>query len=79
LKPRLELHEVRLRGLDLFRWFSGCGRAGAWDAAPGRAAESTKVDFAILQRRIHSLLQADGTLPVQIPDGPQSFVQADGT
>jgi hypothetical protein len=26
----------------------GCGRAGAWNAAHGRAAESTKVDFVQL-------------------------------
>ena len=39
------------------------GRAGAWVAAQGRAAESTQVDFAMFQRRIHSLPQADGTLP----------------
>jgi len=29
---------------------------------PRPAAESTQVDFAIFQRRIHSLLEADGTL-----------------
>jgi hypothetical protein len=69
LKPRLERHEIRLRGL----WpnVSGapashedsdrCGRAGAWDAAHGRAAESAQADFASFPRRIHSLLQADGT------------------
>jgi hypothetical protein len=28
-----------------------------------RAAESAKADFAIFQRRIHSLQRADGTLP----------------
>jgi hypothetical protein len=38
------------------------GRAGASDAAHGRAAESAKADFAIFQRRIHSLQRADGTV-----------------
>jgi hypothetical protein len=36
------------------------------------------VDFAIFQRRIHSLLQADGTLPAQIRNGHHSLPQADG-
>jgi hypothetical protein len=42
--------------------FSGSGRAGVSGAAHGLAAESAKADFAIFQRRIHSL-QRDGTLP----------------
>jgi len=41
----------------------GCGRAGAWDAAHRRAAESAQADFAPFQRRIHSLPRADGTVP----------------
>ena len=32
---------------------SRCGRAGAWDAARGWAAESAQADFAFSQRRIH--------------------------
>jgi hypothetical protein len=49
------------------------------DAACRRAAETTKVDFANFQRRIHSLLRADGTLPVQIRNGHHSLLRADGT
>src|SRR5687768_3507608 len=45
---------------------SRCGRAGAWNAACRRAAESAQADFANFQRRIHSLQRADGTLPDQI-------------
>jgi len=51
---------------DLFRQSRGSGRAGAWDAACCLAAESAQADFAMSQRRIHSLLKADGALPDQI-------------
>jgi hypothetical protein len=37
------------------------------------------VDFANFQRRIHSLLRADGTLPVQIRNGHHPLLEADGT
>jgi hypothetical protein len=37
------------------------------------------VDFANFQRRIHSLLRANGTLPVQTLNGHHSLMQADGT
>jgi len=57
----------------------GCGRAGAWDAVHGRAAESAQADFAILQRRIHSLPRAGGTLPDQFRNGHHSLPQGDGT
>ena len=46
----------------------GCGRAGAWDAAHRRAAESAQADFANFQRRIHSLQRADGTFACQDRD-----------
>jgi hypothetical protein len=39
---------------------------GAWNALHGRAAESAQADFAIFQRRIHSLPRADGTWSDQI-------------
>jgi hypothetical protein len=65
----LENREVRLRGLylrvpraatrDGAGRSPGCGRATAWGAANRRAAESTQVDFAFSQRRIHSLLEVD--------------------
>ena len=42
---------------------SGCGRAGAWDAACSRAAESAQADFVYLLRRIYSLCKAGGTFP----------------
>jgi hypothetical protein len=54
----------------------GRGRAGASHAAHCLAAESAQADFAISQRRIHSLPQADGTLPgpnpirIHHPSGP---------
>jgi hypothetical protein len=47
----------------------GCGRAAAWDAAHSWAAQSAQADFAIFQRRIHSLPRADGTLPNQTLKG----------
>ena len=50
---------------------SGCGRTGAGYAAHRRAAESTKLDFAFSQQRIHSLLEADRALPVSIRNGHQ--------
>jgi hypothetical protein len=34
------------------------------------AAESAQADFAIFQRRIHSLQRADGNLPDQMLNGP---------
>jgi AcrR family transcriptional regulator len=37
------------------------------------------VDFAIFQRRIHSLQRADGTLPNQTLNGHHSLQRADGT
>ena len=40
----------------------GSGRAGAWDAACCLAAESAKADFAIFQRRIHSLRRAESAI-----------------
>jgi hypothetical protein len=46
---------------------SGSGRAGAWNALQGWAAESAQADFAFFQRRIHSLRRAGGTLPAH-PD-----------
>jgi hypothetical protein len=58
-------HERRRMMLvaDRTRQSPGCGRAGVWDAAYGRAAESAQADFATFQRRIHSLPRADCTLP----------------
>ena len=56
---------VRVRGLaapSRLRQASGSGRAGARDAAHSRAAESAQADFAISQRRIHSLL-----VPLLVP------------
>jgi hypothetical protein len=54
----LELRKSRLRGLlppvrsaatgdwsELPAGSTGCGRAGAWDVAHGRAAESAQADF----------------------------------
>jgi hypothetical protein len=45
---------------------SGGGRAVVSDAAHCLAAESAQADFAVFQRRIHSLQRADGTVPNQI-------------
>jgi hypothetical protein len=61
---------------------SGCGRAGAWDALHGRAAESAKADFALFQRRIHSLVVAGAALPDPMrdraPSSPAHLIDRDG-
>jgi hypothetical protein len=71
--------DVTAQRVVIMDGLSGCGRAGAWDAAHGRAAESAKADFVIFQRRIHSLLEADGTVLDKIRNRCPSLLRADGT
>jgi hypothetical protein len=57
---------------------SGSGRAGCTGCRKCLAAESAQADFAVSQRRIHSLQRADGTLPDQILNRHHSLQRADG-
>jgi hypothetical protein len=42
------LHQIAMPTAILIGWFPGCGRAGAWNTAHRRAAESAQADFVKL-------------------------------
>jgi hypothetical protein len=69
--PRAETGLMADRALADSFGQSGCGRAGAWDAACSPAAESAKADFVKFQRRIHSLTGRTRRSPIWIRN-PQS-------